>query len=122
MSMIGKMNTRISIQKRREVGDFSNADEWGELTGGSVEYELVLDTWAKVIHQSTAKKFNNRAVGNNTGGTIFEIRNPMFELEKDHYIDAKGYRYKIEGTMPIDDRHRFLQVDTIFIGKCNEEA
>ncbi|GAG36783.1 unnamed protein product, partial [marine sediment metagenome] len=72
MAQIGKLDTWIKISKRKEIGDFSN--EFSKLSGGTVEYECVLETWARVEFVASAKKFNGRAVGTGTGSTIFEIR------------------------------------------------
>tara|TARA_R110001632_G_scaffold207664_1_gene331852 strand:- start:444 stop:806 length:363 start_codon:yes stop_codon:yes gene_type:complete len=120
MSRIGTLDTRIQITKRSEIGEFSN--DFSELSGGTTGYKVVLETWAEVTHLSTTSKFNGRAVGKNGGDIMFKIRNPNFEIEKDYYINAKGYKYKAEGTMPSDNRHRFIIVECTYIGKDTDEG
>lgn len=133
-TMIGKLNTRIVIKKRNEIGDFSDPffdpmNPFGQkpdpTTGNqenTIEYETVYETWADANYTSAAKKFNGRAVGNQTGDSGFIIRNVDFEIEKDFYIDAKGYRYQVKGTMPADDKFRFLFLDCIFIGRVGDDG
>ena len=120
MQRIGKMDTRVQIQKRSEIGAHSN--DFSKLSAGTVGYEVVLDTWAEVTHLSSTSKFNGRAIGKHGGDTLFSIRTPNFELENDHYINAKGYKYKVEGSMPADGRHRFLLIDCTFVGKDDDEG
>lgn len=113
--MIGKLNTRIKITKRAEVGDFSDP-----FKKSTVDYDCILETWAEADYTGTTEKFNGRAVGKSTGDTMFKIRDPRFEIEKDHYVEAKGYKYQVEGTMPGDNKLRFIILDCSFVGKCDD--
>lgn len=122
--MIGKLNTRISIYKRSEIGPFQpfNFDDQNQPKGNPIDYGPVYETWADADYTSSAKKFKGRAVGKSTGDTAFIIRNVDFEIEKDFYVDAKGYRYQVHGTMPADDKFRFLFLDCSFVGKAGDNG
>jgi hypothetical protein len=117
MPNIGRLDTRIKIQKRDEIGDFSD-----DFAIDTVTYTLILETWAEALYNGGAKKYGNRAVGKSTGDTGFIIRNVDFEIEKDHYVDARGYRYQVVGTRPMDDRFRFLYLDCIMTNKIGSDG
>jgi len=111
---IGKRNTRIKILERAEIGDFSDPFQ-----SDPVKYKLILETWADASYNGNTKKYAMRGVGNTTGDTSFIIRHPGFEIQKDHYVTAKGYKYQVEGTRWADDKLRYLLLDCSFVG--NEE-
>ena len=117
---IGKMDTKITISVRREIG--YGSDDWSELTGCTVGYEDVLNCWANVTYDTGAKIFGDRAVGTSTGDTTFVIRNPRLTLTKDHYITANDVKYKVDGVRPYDSRLRFFIIDTMFVGPDDVET